>query len=247
MELKEIEQIVQTKLSEKRFYHSQCVMERAKELAKKFGYDIEIAKKVGIAHDIAKEVPNEEKLKYVKENNIKIPKQIAGIMASGIISDTLILKSPTTTELDKKALMELSKLAKINYNKYGIDLLKAGASIKGKTKEELLYQDFKIYPIGNKKIGIGQISTTDPSIFLKDKEEYETLLTSIAKNNEYASLTFFVNDILNDGSYIFFNTDSKDVLSNAFNLKKLEQGTFLKKIVSRKLQIVPVIMEQYEK
>ena len=53
-----------------------------------------------------------------KENNIKIPKQIAGIMASGIISDTLILKSPTTTELDKKALMELSKLAKINYNKY---------------------------------------------------------------------------------------------------------------------------------
>ena len=182
-----------------------------------------------------------------KENNIKIPKQIAGIMASGIISDTLILKSPTTTELDKKALMELSKLAKINYNKYGIDLLKAGASIKGKTKEELLYQDFKIYPIGNKKIGIGQISTTDPSIFLKDKEEYETLLTSIAKNNEYASLTFFVNDILNDGSYIFFNTDSKDVLSNAFNLKKLEQGTFLKKIVSRKLQIVPVIMEQYEK
>lgn len=182
-----------------------------------------------------------------KENNIKIPKQIAGIMASGIISDTLILKSPTTTELDKKALMELSKLAKINYNKYGIDLLKAGASIKGKTKEELLYQDFKIYPIGNKKIGIGQISTTDPSIFLKDKEEYETLLTSIAKNNEYASLTFFVNDILNDGSYIFFNTDSKDVLSNAFNLKKLEQGTFLKKVVSRKLQIVPVIMEQYEK
>ena len=182
-----------------------------------------------------------------KENNIKIPKQIAGIMASGIISDTLILKSPTTTELDKKALMELSKLAKINYNKYGIDLLKAGASIKGKTKEELLYQDFKIYPIGNKKIGIGQISTTDPSIFLKDKEEYETLLTSIAKNNEYASLTFFVNDILNDGSYIFFNTDSKYVLSNAFNLKKLEQGTFLKKIVSRKLQIVPVIMEQYEK
>ncbi len=61
-----------TKLSEKRFYHSQCVMERAKELAKKFGYDIEIAEKVGIAHDIAKEIPNEEKLKYVKENNIKI-------------------------------------------------------------------------------------------------------------------------------------------------------------------------------
>ena len=182
-----------------------------------------------------------------KENGIKIPKQIAGIMASGILSDTLILKSPTTTELDKKALTELSKLAKINYNKYGLDLLKAGASVKGKTKEELLYQDFKIYPVGDKKIGIGQISTTDPSIFLNEKDEYEALLTSIAKNNEYKSLTFFVNDILNDGSYIFFNDDSKEILANAFNIKKLEQGTFLKKIVSRKLQIVPVIMEQYEK
>lgn len=182
-----------------------------------------------------------------KENGIKIPKQIAGIMASGILSDTLILKSPTTTELDKKALTELSKLAKINYNKYGLDLLKAGASVKGKTKEELLYQDFKIYPVGDKKIGIGQISTTDPSIFLNEKDEYEALLTSIAKNNEYKSLTFFVNDILNDGSYIFFNDDSKEILANAFNIKKLEQGTFLKKVVSRKLQIVPVIMEQYEK
>lgn len=182
-----------------------------------------------------------------KEKNIKIPRQIAGIMASGILSDTLILKSPTTTELDKKALIELSKIAKIDYNKYGLELLKAGASVKGKTKEELLYQDFKIYPVGDKKIGIGQISTTDPSVFLEERLQYEKLLSSIADNNEYVCLTFFVNDILNDGSYIFFNKNSKEQLQNAFNVKKIEQGTFLKKVVSRKLQIVPVIMEQYKK
>ena len=116
-----------------------------------------------------------------------------------------------------------------------------------KTKEELLYQDFKIYPVGDKKIGIGQISTTDPSVFLEERLEYEKLLSSIADNNEYVCLTFFVNDILNDGSYIFFNKNSKEQLQNAFNVKKIEQGTFLKKVVSRKLQIVPVIMEQYKK
>ena len=74
MELKEIKEYVKNSMSEKRFYHSQCVMERAKELAQKYGYDKEIAAKVGIAHDIAKEIPDDEKLKYVKENNIRTDK-----------------------------------------------------------------------------------------------------------------------------------------------------------------------------
>lgn len=72
MELKEIEEIVKTRMSEKRFNHSKCVMERCEEIAKQLNYDVEIAKKVGIAHDIAKEIPNEDKLKYVEENNIEI-------------------------------------------------------------------------------------------------------------------------------------------------------------------------------
>lgn len=72
MELEEIIEVVKNRMSEKRFYHSQCVMERCEELAKKLNYDIETAKKVGIAHDIAKEMPNEEKIEYARENNIKI-------------------------------------------------------------------------------------------------------------------------------------------------------------------------------
>lgn len=72
MELEEISELVKSKMSEKRFYHSQCVMERCEELANKFNYDIETAKKVGIAHDIAKEMPNEEKIIYAKTNEIEI-------------------------------------------------------------------------------------------------------------------------------------------------------------------------------
>lgn len=72
MELEKITEIVKDRLSEKRFYHSQCVMERCEELAKQLKYDVEIAKKVGIAHDIAKEMPNEEKIEYARKNNIQI-------------------------------------------------------------------------------------------------------------------------------------------------------------------------------
>ena len=72
MNLDKITEIVKMRLSEKRFYHSQCVMERAKELAQKYNFNVEVAAKVGIAHDIAKEIPNDDKLIYVKDNNIQI-------------------------------------------------------------------------------------------------------------------------------------------------------------------------------
>ncbi len=72
MELEEIQKYIKKQLSEKRYYHSVCVMERSRELAKKYGADIKIAEKIGIAHDVAKEMSEEEKLKYVKDNNIKI-------------------------------------------------------------------------------------------------------------------------------------------------------------------------------
>lgn len=179
-----------------------------------------------------------------KEQGVIIPKEIAGLMASGIISDTLILTSPTTTELDKEALEKLSKKAKIDYKKYGLDMLKAGASIKGKTKEELIYQDFKIYPIGDKKMGIGQLSTTDPSLFVDEKKEYEKILNEIAISNDYLLITLFVTDILNNGSYIFYNDNAKEILEKSFNVENLEQGYFLKDVMSRKLQIVPAILEE---
>lgn len=182
-----------------------------------------------------------------KENNVKIPREIAGLMASGIISDTLLLTSPTTTDLDRTTLDELAKIAEIDYKAYGLEMLKKGASIDGKTKEELIYQDFKTYPFNDSKIGIGQISTTDPELFIKDTNEYQDLLNNIAKNNGYQVLAFFVTDILNNGSYVFYNEASKTILENGFNLKDLKPAQFLKGVVSRKLQIIPAIMEQEKK
>lgn len=178
-----------------------------------------------------------------KENNIEISKEIAGLMASGIISDTILLKSPTTTDLDRTALEELSKIAGINKEEYGLNLIKASASLKGKTKEEIIYQDFKVYPIKNSKMGIGQISTTNPEEILNEKEEYIQLLEKIAENNDYVLLTLLVCDVLNNGSYILYNKKAETILKNSFNKENLQEGMFLDKIVSRKLQVVPAIME----
>ena len=181
--------------------------------------------------------------KLYKEYNVKIPKHIAGLMVSGIVSDTLLLKSPTTTDLDKEALEELSKIAEIDWEKYGLDMLKAGTSLKGKTKEEILYTDFKNFTVGSENMGIGQIFTFNFDELKADSKEYIDLLTNTAKNNDYTVIALFVTDVLKNGSYVFFNEQAKELMEYAYDIKDIEQGHFLPDVVSRKKQMAPNIME----
>lgn len=181
--------------------------------------------------------------KLFKEYNVEIPKYIAGLMVSGIVSDTLLLKSPTTTDLDIEALNDLSKIADIDYEKYGLDMLKAGTSLKGKTKEEILYTDFKNFTVGSENMGIGQIFTFNFDELKADSKEYIELLTNTAKNNDYTVIALFVTDVLKNGSYVFFNEQAKELMEYAYDIKDIEQGHFLPDVVSRKKQMAPNIME----
>lgn len=181
-----------------------------------------------------------------KENLIPIPKQMAGLMLSGILSDTLILKSPTTTDTDKKVVTELSELAGIDYKEYGLAMLKAGSSLKGKSPEEVLYTDFKVYPLGERKMGIGQITTTNADEVLSNKETYIELLNKVSEENDYYFTTLFITDIIENGSYVLYSDNGKDLLRSAYGLEAIEEGTYLANVVSRKKQVVPNIMLQYE-
>ena len=96
-----------------------------------------------------------------EENNIKIPKEIAGVMLSGILSDTLCLQSPTTTQIDKKVVEDLSKIAGVDYEKYAFEMFKAGTSLEGLTKEEVIKSDFKSFPFNDEKFAVGQVMTLD--------------------------------------------------------------------------------------
>ena len=181
--------------------------------------------------------------KMYKEHNIEVPKDIAGLMLSGIISDTLLLVSPTTTDLDKTTVKELAEIAGVDPQEYGLEMLKAGTSLKGKSEEDILFGDFKMYEVNNKKIGVTQVSTFDINDFKDSIETYKELINKNAKNNSYDVFAFFITDILKNGSYIYYNDDAKDIVSSAFNVEDIHQGYYLDGVVSRKKQVIPKIMK----
>ncbi len=179
-----------------------------------------------------------------KENDILIPPYIAGLMLSGIISDTLLFSSPTTTEEDKKIAEKLAQTADIDIEAYGLQMLKAGTSLKGFTKEEILYNDFKDFNIANKKVGVGQVNTMNYAEIEAELEDYIALIDETAKKEGYHLMVLFFTDILTNGSYMVYNVAGEETLKGAFNITKLRQGHFLPDIVSRKKQIIPVIMDE---
>lgn len=181
-----------------------------------------------------------------KENNVEIPKEIAGLMLSGILSDTLILTSPTTTDIDREIVPILAEKAGVDYKTYGKEMIKAGASLEGKSEEDVIYTDFKNYPCNNLKLGIGQFSTVSADDILNNKDNYIKVIEEIAENEGYYLISFFVTDVIENGSYIFFNEAAKEILSKSFNVDNLEQGTYLPGVVSRKKQMLPVILNTLE-
>lgn len=182
-----------------------------------------------------------------KENHIEIPKEIAGIMLSGIISDTLLFASPTTTELDKQIGAHLANIAQVNINEFAMEMFKAGSILKGKNYEEILYTDFKTFTISNKKIGVSQISTINVEEFDKASNDYINLIEKIATNNNYHILILLVTDIINNGSYIYYNKAAEDILNNCFEISEIKEGYYLKGVISRKKQIIPPIMDFFDK
>lgn len=182
-----------------------------------------------------------------KENNIEIPSDIAGVMLSGIISDTLLLASPTTTELDKQVAKNLANIAEVDLYKYGKELLKSGVSNDGLTINEIVYKDFKSYVTGEVKFGIGQVFTTDFKEYSDRLNEYVDELNHIADNNDYKVACLFVTDILENNSYLLFNDGAKEYLNDAYELSDIKEGEKLMGVISRKKQMVPPIMGVLEK
>ena len=171
----------------------------------------------------------------------EIERTEAILIASAIISDTLLLKSPTTTEHDKKALEELAKIANINVNEYGLEMLKAGTDLDDFSEEELINLDAKSLDKNGTKFVIAQVNTVSIEDVLKRQEKLEE---AISKEIEEKGLSLFVlaiTDILNSNSEIIALGSKADVVEKAF-AKKLENNrAFLEGVVSRKKQLLPQI------
>lgn len=176
-------------------------------------------------------------------NKIEIEKTIAGLMLSAIISDTLLFKSPTCTEKDKEAAKELAKIAGIDIEKYGMEMLKAGTDLSDFTAEELINLDSKEFEANGMKFQVAQVNTASIADVLKSKEEIENAINAFIKANNIDLFLFAITDIINSNSQAIMLGAKTDVAEKAFNVKLENNMAFLPGVVSRKKQIIPVLKE----
>lgn len=181
--------------------------------------------------------------KMYEENGIEIKPEIAGLMISAIISDTLLFKSPTCTEQDKQACEALAKIANVDLNEYGLEMLKAGASVKGKSPEFLLNMDAKSFNMGDKVVRIAQVNTVDVNEVLEIQEDVENEINAIIAKEQYDLFVFVITDILNSDSTAIALGKEQQVVTKAFNTELNGNVAVLPGVVSRKKQVVPPIDE----
>ena len=177
-----------------------------------------------------------------RENNVKIPDDIAGIMLGGILSDTLMLTSPTTTNLDKEAVEKLSKQIKIDYEKFALEMFRVGTSLEGETIEEIVNTDIKEFESDGASFAISQVFTLDIDSILSKKDEYIEYINKLSKDRKYKVVLLVITDIIKNGSYLLYTEDDKEIIDDAFGIDAKE-GYYVDGVVSRKKQIVPKIME----
>ena len=178
-----------------------------------------------------------------KSNNVVIEPQIAGLMLSAIISDTLLFKSPTCTEEDVKAAKELANIANVDLEKYGMDMLKAGTDLSDFTAEELINIDSKEFDANGLKVQVAQVNTADINEVLKGKADIESAITDFINANGTDLFMLAITDIINSNSQAIVLGRRADVVEKAFNVKLEDNMAFLPGVVSRKKQIIPVIKE----
>ncbi|MBO1300190.1 MULTISPECIES: manganese-dependent inorganic pyrophosphatase [unclassified Enterococcus] len=184
-------------------------------------------------------------LKLFKENQIEIPKEIAGIMLSAIISDTLLFKSPTSTEEDQLAAKELVEISGVDLEAYGLEMLKAGTNLSDKAAEVLLDLDAKSFPMASSSVRIAQVNTVDLNEVMDRQAELEAAMNAEIAKNGYDLFVLVVTDILNSNSELLIAGERKAEVEQAFNVKLENNRAFLQGVVSRKKQVVPQLTEVF--
>ena len=181
--------------------------------------------------------------KLFKENNVEIPANIAGLMLSAIVSDTLLFKSPTCTDQDVQAGVELAEIAGVDAADYGLAMLKAGADLSDKSLEDLLSLDAKGFEFGGYKATVAQVNAVDIEDVLGRQAELENLLNKDVADNGLDLFFFVVTDILNNDSTAVAAGQVAEAAAKAFGAEIMNGRIALPGVVSRKKQIVPVLTE----
>lgn len=180
-----------------------------------------------------------------KENGVTPPKEVAGLLLSGLISDTLLLKSPTTHATDPQVAAELAEIAGVNLEEYGLALLKAGTNLASKSAEELIDIDAKTFGLNGNDVRVAQVNTVDIVEVLERQAEIEAAMTAASAANGYSDFVLMITDIVNSNSEILALGSNMDKVEAAFNFKLENNHAFLAGAVSRKKQVVPQLTEAF--
>ena len=182
------------------------------------------------------------------ENHVEIDKATAGLLCSAIISDTLLFRSPTCTPIDKMAATDLAKIAEIDMDRYAADMFSAGSNLRGKTNDEIFYQDFKLFNSGKISYGVGQISSLNADELTELKERLLPFLKKPHEEHGVDMIFFMLTNILTESTSLLCEGDgAEDLIRTAFHMEETGEDAEknvveLPGVVSRKKQLIPSIM-----
>lgn len=174
-----------------------------------------------------------------KEQGIEPSESVKGALFSAILSDTVIFRSPTTTERDEKAGEELAADLGLDPVKYGKEMFKVKSNIDEKSAREAVVGDFKEYDIGEHKIGVNQIETVTPETAMSRKDEFLEAMEQVREERGYTFMINLVTDLLEENSKALFVGDEKESFEQAFDVKLEDNEAFLEGVLSRKKQVIP--------
>lgn len=180
-----------------------------------------------------------------QEHGIEISPTIAGLLCSAIISDTLMFRSPTCTQVDKEAAEALAELAGIKIEEHAKNMFQAGSNFKSKSPEEIFYQDFKTFYVSEKEFGVGQLSAMSEEELQEVKEKLQPYLQQVQAERKLDMIYVMLTNILEESTeLIYIGAQAKEIAEQAFPGHAVDKGDslWLKGVVSRKKQLIPAFM-----
>lgn len=174
-----------------------------------------------------------------EQRDIELDSQTAGLLLSGLVSDTVVLRSPTTTERDRVVAEQLAEIADVDIEAYGTELLTQKSKLGEKSPREMVLGDFKEFAFGERSVGIGQIETVGPAAVLDQRDAIGEAMAEIVDERAYDVLVLLVTDLLEEASTAFVVGEESDRVGSALDVEITDGEAFLPGVMSRKKQVVP--------
>ncbi|ERT61731.1 manganese-dependent inorganic pyrophosphatase [Megasphaera vaginalis (ex Srinivasan et al. 2021)] len=174
--------------------------------------------------------------------HIAIPKDIAGLLLSAIISDTVLFRSPTCTEEDKQAACKLAEIAGVDIETYGMEMLKAGANVSDLTPDQIAHNDMKEFNGNGKTFTVSQVQVMDTTDLLAQKKVLLSALEKMRAEKNYVASFLMITSIIDESTNLIFAGNMDDIVAKAFAADVLDKEVFLPQVMSRKKQVIPPIL-----